>query len=309
MSNSPRALKSSLSGTTVAKTSKNPTSYAAAVKGILRNKSDVTKATPALPGTSQFEAEKRGLGQSRTIFRQHSLTDENSKTFETFQPQKNFKAISAKNVKTLEGTAPVSPEQSQYKPASKLRFNELVTVLFIDPEGLSLRTPSLYPTEQQRKAKLDKLANDVADCLVRDVTTKPDLLNIKTILEKMINENPKNINRSPRVAEMTGTEMCLVHFTKQNIALLDSYYYEYEPDKGVKMSYLDYAVTLAIERFTQNYNSVTERMKRSLIDLYTSIMKYVGGSSGGRKTRRSKKSKKRKLSKRRSSKQRTLKKR
>jgi hypothetical protein len=277
----------------------------------ITNVSDVGMAQAADPNTDQGKAEQYAEDQLDTVFSQDSLSEEPVNKKSKFEQSKNFKAISAKNVKTLEGKAPVPAYESQPKTESTVKFNELVTVLFIDQEGLSLRTPSLYPTEPQKKAKLEKLANDVAYCLVRDVTSEADLVNIRTILEKIINENPNNINRSERVAQMTGTEMCLVHFTKPNIALLDSYYYEYEPDKGVKMSYLDYAVTLAIEQFTQNYNSVTEKMKRYLHDLYISIMEYVRGSSGGRKTRRSKKSKKTskrskksKLSKRRSSKQR-----
>ena len=276
----------------------------------ITNLYDVGKAVAADPETDQGKAEQYAEDQLDIDFSQDSLSEEPSFKIGKFDPSKNFNAISAKNVRTLEGITPVSAEERQPKIGTSVKFNELVTVLFIEPEGLSLRTPPLYPTEQQTKAKLEKLANDIADCLVRDVTSEADLENIRSILDKMIKENPNNINRSSRVAQMTGTDNCIVQLSKPNIAFLDRYYYKYEPNEEIKISYLDYAVTLAIERFTQNYNSFTGNVKRFIVGLYSNIMSVLrGGPNGGRRTRRKKRKSKRRSSKRRSSKRRTLKKR
>ena len=275
-------------------------------------KASVIEAVAANPETDQGKAEERARKQARTIFKQDSLGYENSNVQSLFEPLKNPKYISTTNVGTLKGMSPVPPEDSKAKTESTVKFNELVTVLFIDPKGLSLPTPSLYPNEQQTKAKLEGLARDVADCLVRDVKSEADLTNIKEILDTMIKENPNRVKLSLKVAQRTGTDICTVQFNRSNIAFLDRYYYEYEPDKNVKISYLDYTVTLAIEKFTQKYTSFTEQMKRSLRDLYTSIMEYLKGYlKGGRKSRRSKqkRTKKSKKRKRRTSKRRTLKKR
>jgi hypothetical protein len=288
-------------------------SYAAAVKkGILTNPNDAKLARLAPPGTDLRTAQDNAGKASKVLFRTNSLSTEPRSVQNVFEPSRNSTVISSKIVSTLKGMPSVSFEEGQAKPESTVKFNELVTVLFIDPEGHSLSTPSLYPTEQATKAKLEGLAKDVANCLVRDVTSEADLENIRNILDEMIKENPNTVNRSLRVAQMTGTDICTVQFTQPNIAFLNRYYYIYDETNNIKFSYLDYAVTLAIEKFTQNYTSFTGQMKRSLLALYNSIMEYLKGSRGGRKTRRSKqskKSKKRKLSKRRTSKRRTLKKR
>jgi hypothetical protein len=281
----------------------------------ITNVSDVGMAQAAAPNTAQGKAEQYAEDQLDTDFSQDSLSKEPVNKKNKFEQSKNFNAISATNIGTLEGKAPVPAYERQPKTESTVKFNELVTELFIDPEGLSLRTPPRERTNQETEAKLEELATDVAGCLVRDVTKKADLVNIRSILDTMIKKNPNNLNRSLRVAKTTGADICLVQFTQPNIAFLNSYYYIYEPDKGVKMSYLDYAVTLAIEQFTQNYeSSILRQMKSSLINLYTSIMNYLtgdlkGGNKRSRKSKKtSKKSKKRKRSKRRTSKRRTLRK-
>jgi hypothetical protein len=316
MNNKETAKKSTgIYASTLAKASSAKPSYAAAVKGILKNPKNFTLARPAPRDTDQGKAEIRATNVSKVLLRKDSIREESNDVQDMFGLYKDHPTISNTNVTTLKGIPPVTYQDSIYRNPSKLRFNELVTVLFIDPEGLSLRTPSLYPTEQETKARLEELAKDVAYCLVRDVTTKADLVNIRTILKEMINENRNNVNRSLKVSQRIGTDKCTVQFTRHNIKTLNDYYYIYKPDEDIKMSYLDYAVTLAIEQFTQKYNRVTERMKRSLSALYSSIMEYVGGilEGGNRRSRKgkktSKKSKKRKLSKRRSSKRRTLKKR
>lgn len=305
MSNSPKAFKVS---------DKNPKSYAAAVKGILKNPKNLTVAELAPLGTDLRKAQDNARNVSKVLLRTNSLSYEKPYVQDMFGLSKNQEAISARNVGTLEGIAPVSAEQSEYREPSKLRFNELVTVLFIEPSGLSMRTPPRERTDQETKAVLEELAKDVANCLVRDITIEADLANIRSILGTMIKENPNTVKRSLRVSKMLGTDICTVQFSKPNIKLLDDYYYEYEPNEDIKMSYLDYAVTLAIEQFTEKYNRVTEKMKRYLIALYSSIIKYLTGylEGGNRRSRKgkktSKKSKRSKKSNKKGKRRRTLRK-
>jgi hypothetical protein len=240
----------------------------------------------------------------------NSISDVNPTIYDAFLNTRNALPQRAdKNQATLRNLSNSSYAQV-VSQEPKVTFNDLVTVAYIPLEGKGRRTDKLkgYRTEEQQIATLQDLAQEFSSCLVAQVNNRADLENIQTkIDEALLTTN--TIIQSREILRERGQDPCKYYFSKDIARQLDTYYY----GKSIKMTYLGYAVNLAIAKFTEKYNSIMQKMFRSARDYYTYFMtpfwRLLGYNmeTGGRRTRRNKRSRKsikrsRKSIKRRSSK-------
>ena len=310
MSDSPRALKTSLSGPIVAKAS-----YSTAVKkGILKNPNDVNMATPAPIDTDQGKAQIRANQQfGFPISRLDSVSeinpnknpfDGNPKTTKFFQGLRKENLKLAKNAVANSKTSVILKKANTTKSVT---FKPTVDVIEFEVSHYNDFEPTPVTAKSNYTDYL-KRADEVSICLsniIKYIVPENGEINdtIETVIEEKISDNPYLLLRQS-MSEQIGEDKCDAFLSGPSLIGLDNVYKTYNVsengDNNIKVTFLDYAIARAVQNYKES-GYLTELIRGILTHIINPIRERLG--IGGRRTRRSKRSKK---SKRRTSKRRTL---
>uniref|UniRef100_A0A6C0I7J7 Uncharacterized protein n=1 Tax=viral metagenome TaxID=1070528 RepID=A0A6C0I7J7_9ZZZZ len=226
-------------------------------------------------------------------------------------PPKDYRKIADLTKQQLMIAAEKSSEKSSGRYPT-ITWNPDVTVLeYTVDHGREFEPTNNEPPQDE---KMEKLAQKVSDCLLKGIKYEPLDRKSQVAVTSAINQSFEKANEIQPGVKMTalrGEDMCEAYFTKNNLHLLDDWYYDYEN----KISYLDYAVELTVRKYIELNKGILynidyfiqwllkkckELMGPAKKDTFAEAFGVDSDSEGGSK-KRSKRSKKRsKRSKKRS---------
>jgi hypothetical protein len=310
MNNKSAAKKSTgIYGNTVAKASSAKPSYAAAVKGILKNPNDSNMATPAPDGTSQRKAENKANAQlifsKKKLERLESISKD-PEAQKTFGLDQMTPEVLAQNREiNIASAIAYDQSSSNLKEAStsSVKFKPTVDVLIFEVSHYNnfVRTP-VTPTANYTDYL--KKANMVSECLyniIKNVDEKDGQIDktIKAEIEKQIALNP-SLSLSTSMSAAMEKNTCDAVLSGRNLIILDEVIYKHQDatmdQPAITVTFLDHAIAGALQQYKESPFLI--RLIRIILNAIAPIRKKLG--IGGRITRRNKKTSKRRKSKRRS---------
>lgn len=217
-------------------------------------------------------------------------------------PNKNPETIAerTKQQLTKSSLAPASGKSSGKYP--KITWNPDVTVLEYEVNhGRPFEPTNNEPPQDE---KMENLAQKVSDCLLKGIKYEPrvDMSSdgvTSDVKEKLKKASP--IQLGVKMTALRGEDMCEAYFTKNNLHLLDDWYY----DPIRKKSYLDYAVELTVRKYIElnkgilyNIDYFIQWLLKKCTELMGPVQRESDSHSGGGTKRRKRTNNKRRTIKR-----------